>query len=365
MFCSDSNTVVEAVMESSKIVIKARFGEDIRRIAIDQNALESFKDLTKIMKKLFKTTSSLNIGYYDEENDLINIRSNLDLQTAVRASKDNVLRIVVEAVEEQGVRSFRSSMMDSSSPSRTDLLFSDMEFTLKLEQFITQTVCSKPFIDTLAEKLLPHILNPQPTPVKTNTEFDLSYLLMQSLPELDNNNIPIPVDPITTEATEDSEEENEPEDHVETPQLERHAEPESIPSVVETTTTTTTVESVVQEPVQQEPKEEEPESFVMVNPSASSKPKLPISLRSLLNLFKLSSGKRREANDDEEEEIQIDNLEETLIQLKEMGFTDRDTVVKTLKFHKRFQEGLNEVIEDLLLQHEEEENASEPTEVTE
>ncbi len=57
-------------------------------------------------------------------------------------------------------------------------------------------------------------------------------------------------------------------------------------------------------------------------------------------------------------------MEETLTQLKEMGFTDRDSVVKTLKFHKRFQEGLNEVVEDLLLQHEEEKKATEATDVS-
>ncbi len=92
-------------MESQKIVIKAKFGDDIRRIAIEQNALESFKDLKKILKKIFKTSSSFNIGYYDEESDLINIRSNLDLQTAIRASKDRVLRIVIEEVEEPEVGS--------------------------------------------------------------------------------------------------------------------------------------------------------------------------------------------------------------------------------------------------------------------
>jgi len=53
-----------------------------------------------------------------------------------------------------------------------------------------------------------------------------------------------------------------------------------------------------------------------------------------------------------EENIEIPNLEELLQQLHDMGFEDRDRNIRILKFHRRFREGLDETIEDLLSEKE-------------
>jgi len=379
MLCGDSEAVVEAViMENQKIIIKAKFAGDIRRITVDQGAL-TYKDLKKVLKKLFKpTSSSFNIGYYDEENDLINIRSDIDLQTALQCSKGNVLRVLIEAVEDS--KSEAISLIDSALPiSRTDNLFSDVEFTMKLEQFITQTVCSRPFINTLSEKLLPHLIeamnNPQPpSQVNSAQEFDLSSLLIQSVPQLmtnsassenlmsklteDNTIVTTPVGPerrvIPREIQFEEENREEDEESVDSEEQNEVASEELGTSVERTEE-----EAPKEEQHEERSSEEEIETFVPVNSNPIPNPKSPLSLRSVLNnLFKLS--RRHNPQVDKQEEEDIPNLEETLNQLFEMGFTDRDTLVKTLKFHKQFQEGLNEVIEDLLLQREEEKTESEP-----
>ncbi len=127
---------------------------------------------------------------------------------------------------------------------------------------------------------------------------------MQSLPPLQNTTT-ITANPIT-EVTEDILEE---EDKSEQPQ-------ELIPPAYtdvqfEQPPVDTTVERLAQEPTTEEStsaaKEEEPESFVIVRPTSPKKPSL--TLRSLLNLFKLSSGKRPEGgarqDDEDDEEIQV------------------------------------------------------------
>lgn len=57
-------------------------------------------------------------------------------------------------------------VMMSTLPSPADKLFSDVDFTMKLEQFLTQSVLGKPFLDALVIKLMPQILenikNPPP-----------------------------------------------------------------------------------------------------------------------------------------------------------------------------------------------------------
>jgi predicted transcriptional regulator len=53
---------------------------------------------------------------------------------------------------------------------------------------------------------------------------------------------------------------------------------------------------------------------------------------------------------DSDNKIDIANLEDMLKQLNEMGFTDRESNLKLVKFHNQFKEGLDEVVEALLTQ---------------
>lgn len=79
-------------------------------------------------------------------------------------------------------------------------------------------------------------------------------------------------------------------------------------------------------------------------------------VQSFLALFKPKKSSKENSQDEsdqsdtEEKKEAVEVPEETLKQLQDMGFEDREANVKTLKFHKKFNEGLDAVVEDLLQQ---------------
>jgi len=98
---------------------------------------------------------------------------------------------------------------------------------------------------------------------------------------------------------------------------------------------------------------EEPEQFVIVDnkPEVKKETPTPI-LNSFLSLFKSSQKKTpRPQEIDNLDNVQIPNLEDLLNQLDAMGFTDKEQNIKVLRFHKKFNEGLDEVVEELLHQN--------------
>ncbi len=82
-------------------------------------------------------------------------------------------------------------------------------------------------------------------------------------------------------------------------------------------------------------------------------------VQSFLALFKPKKSSKENSRDEsdqsdveekKEDKEAVEIPEETLKQLQDMGFEDREANVKTLKFHKKFNEGLDAVVEDLLQQ---------------
>jgi len=382
--------------QKKKITIKAVHNGDIRRIAIDDNL--GFKDLKKLLKKLFKPAYSFNISYQDEENDLINIKSDLDLQTAVLHSRKDMLRITMEATQDSLVLSsnMTNDNIDESRNESSELSNSRIpllgrrdevpirhstneitsDFQSQVEDLVMQTVTSKPVLDAIAQALLPQIIQAlRETPSSaesiattnnSNKEFGLRSLLnMEPILTQTGQTIAKSLSESTTSSSLTSsipqnevQEEQALEDTDTLTAPDNQLSNESSESLVSSSLKET------QEDTKEDEKEDQIEPFVIVDKTASSKPKSDSNsaLRSLLALFKISPRNRRvdsEPTDNnnnannEEETVEIPNLEETLSQLADMGFSDRDANVKLLRFHKKYNEGVDEVIEDLLLQMQE------------
>lgn len=80
-------------------VLKIQLGQDIRRLSMDQ--LPAFDELKHLIRSMFDVLSSLefNITYKDEDEDLIGIKSDLDLQEARSLlQRDHNLRLFVVPV---------------------------------------------------------------------------------------------------------------------------------------------------------------------------------------------------------------------------------------------------------------------------
>jgi len=155
--------------------------------------------------------------------------------------------------------------------------------------------------------------------------------------------------PEINEATELEEEEMPAEPEEEPQFLPIEPEPiESLPEPVESLSEAAPEEEPV---VDQEESTEvdEPEQFVIVSKSPE-KNSSPI-LNSFLSLFKPNQKKTPPKPQEVEiDDAPIPNLDELLSQLESMGFTDKEQNIKVLRFHRKFNEGMDEVIEELLSQ---------------
>lgn len=72
-------------------IIKLQFGNDVRRIRLEENQEINFSDLLKLTKETFTEISSLDnfiFKYRDIDNDIVTVTSDLELQEAFRVAKD-------------------------------------------------------------------------------------------------------------------------------------------------------------------------------------------------------------------------------------------------------------------------------------
>jgi hypothetical protein len=211
-----------------------------------------------------------------------------------------------------------------------------------------QTVTSQPVLDAIAQALLPQILqalrsgsSTTTTDVKPVDSLVVESVHVQTSPSVSHDS--------SIEASEE-----QPEEKVEPLDASDEREEEEEEEVEDKEDTVRDSKSVEEVPEESEENEEykDPEPLVIDRP-----PKANSALRSLLSLFKISPKNRRieeEPNENvEEEEVEIPNLEDSLKQLADMGFSDRESNIKLLRFHKKYNEGVDEVIEDLLMQMQE------------
>lgn len=81
---------------NGKIIIKAQYNEDIRRIPILNDEL-TYDELIIMMQRLFKLqpTDEVNVKYRDEDNDFISIVDDNDLSFAIQCSRILKLKLFV------------------------------------------------------------------------------------------------------------------------------------------------------------------------------------------------------------------------------------------------------------------------------
>jgi len=80
----------------SKIILKAKFGEDIRRVSLDLPI--NIKQLFGIIQEIFQNLEGrYTVKYLDEDNDYISLSSDIELREAVNVAKQqgNVLRLFI------------------------------------------------------------------------------------------------------------------------------------------------------------------------------------------------------------------------------------------------------------------------------
>lgn len=83
---------------NGKIIIKAEYGNDIRKIPILNDEI-TYDELILMMQRLFKlqSTDEIEIKYRDEDNDLISIVDGNDLSFAIQCSRLLKLKLFVNS----------------------------------------------------------------------------------------------------------------------------------------------------------------------------------------------------------------------------------------------------------------------------
>eukprot|EP00088_Acartia_fossae_P042782 TRINITY_DN4499_c0_g1_i9.p1 TRINITY_DN4499_c0_g1~~TRINITY_DN4499_c0_g1_i9.p1 ORF type:complete len:550 (-),score=166.60 TRINITY_DN4499_c0_g1_i9:186-1793(-) len=93
---------------SGKLIIKASYGEDIRRIPIHNDDL-TFDELVLMMQRVFKgildPDEEILLKYKDEDGDLITITDNSDLSFAIQYCR--VLRLTIITSQKQNENNFK------------------------------------------------------------------------------------------------------------------------------------------------------------------------------------------------------------------------------------------------------------------
>eukprot|EP00027_Filamoeba_sp_ATCC50430_P006748 CAMPEP_0168555988 /NCGR_PEP_ID=MMETSP0413-20121227/8639_1 /TAXON_ID=136452 /ORGANISM="Filamoeba nolandi, Strain NC-AS-23-1" /LENGTH=355 /DNA_ID=CAMNT_0008586897 /DNA_START=140 /DNA_END=1204 /DNA_ORIENTATION=+ len=340
-------------------IIKLVFADDIRRFALEKEA--NLDTIEKLVGSTFNLQpNEFNLNYIDEDNDKVSISTDEELEEAFQQANGQPLKINVQKlpgkVQDNAAKDFlRSSRSVASElakplnnsppsspprpkspileavekplpvlplvqPSLSPLiaLLSKQETQAELTELVVSTIQSPHFSDWLMNKdIIPQFLSlmvevakeKQPNLKKKEPVKAASAPILEPVKPAFNANGSVSIEEdkqqINNKIEEKSENENE----------NKPAEEQGF--VV-----------VKKEPVilgEEEPVVEQPKEGLV---------------HSLLSIFK-----PKKENEDE-----IPNQEELLKKLADMGFTDKEANIKTLRFHKKYNEGLDEVVEDLLLQ---------------
>jgi len=173
------------------LVIKAYFGEEIRRLTLEKDP-ENFRELVRIIKQLFKNfhRHTYQMKYLDEEQELITLSQDLDLNEALRVvakNPDRILRLYFKEIPKQEetkeleIPSKANEMLRHASEF-VDGLVSNFEKIEIMEQL-------HKFFEKLFEKQAPPPQNAILEPPKVNEnvedEFDVPELIESNEPEVE------------------------------------------------------------------------------------------------------------------------------------------------------------------------------------
>jgi len=369
------------------VVIKVTYGPDLRRLTFEDGL--NWQEVSERLKKMFNlplTYAGLNIFHVSEEGIIAPISNDKQFQEYVRNANDSnskILRLTIRSfasetkVSEPIMLETKSSILKEEE--RTSIL-DRPDIRSQLQTIILETVQSKPFIDTIAQKLNLYIEStkneiaetyPQSPVLETFPQLDLEELdaLKRSLAEYDQVSLQVKekeeekqeeeeVEEKQAEQEEQSREEQKPKEEEQKPKEEEYKPKE---------------EEYKPKEEEYKPKEQEFEQkdlandvensdlFVVLKPHEEKQEGLSISpLRSVLSFFK--SFKKDQSKEVEEKTIPQEKLDEMNKQLNDMGFHDYEANMKALRFHYKYNEGLDAVIEDLLSQKTEQEELEESEE---
>lgn len=336
------------------LIVKTEYNGDIRRFAVPHSSYNV---------KYIRTTASLlyqlspeNVAMWGVVNTSeIPISTDEDLHNSVQLtpSSGNIVRLIIQNIpsksskeveEDEDETTFDSTKEEvpqhkvtELSDEMVDKLMDHPKVKSKIQEMVISTLGDKKTISKLSKKLNKRKKSKRASQIEeVAPESEPTIEEPSSLSSSDNvESQPEVSPPVEQESEESSKEEEVVED--------QKSEVEVGQFVV--------LENV--EPPKRELKFSEAIEAKLEALSSS-----PI-IQSFLALFK---PKPKQNNSDESannsdsesvpktEEETAEVPEETLKQLQDMGFDDREANLKTLKFHKKYNEGLDAVVEDLLQQ---------------
>jgi len=302
------------------VVVKISFGKDLRRITVENDA--SLREVTDHIKTLFNLPLSfcrLILIHIKEDDSKEVISNDKQFQQAIITANDSrnkILRLEIQSAKPE-VQPIPLSPLQKEK----DVLLDNPDVRAQLETIILETVQSKPFIDTIIQKFFEQTKESQPS----IEEKQVQSVVVEAIPQVLSN-------------------------------LQKEVEKapiESIKEIPKQIDEVPKIEKVVQQEQNIEEKkviEAQEDSFVLV-PDQPEENRIesgtsPL-VRSFLSIFK--SFKKEEPKQPQQKMIPKEKLEEMLKQLRDMGFTDDEVNMKALHFHYKFNEGLDAVIEDLLI----------------
>jgi len=151
----------------SNIVIKIKFGEDLRRVSLARTP--SFEELSSIVKQLFGVSYDLLLKYEDDEKDLVTVTSDAELQEAFAIAAthfSNLLRLFASE-KNKGPDSFKGKAPEQPKQQNQAGVppnpFANLFGCEGLGQFL-----NNPNLQELAQQLIPGL---------TSGQFDLSEVI--------------------------------------------------------------------------------------------------------------------------------------------------------------------------------------------
>lgn len=353
------------------IVVKSECYGDIRRFTLPEQA--TFFQLKEIISNLYHL-EEFTILHKNQSLEIVLLKTEEDFQKALKQNQQPIFRLQVVKIDplmvsqisetkEQGPIPIKQSIpletvqsVPEKQVSRTEISF-DRE---TLKKIVTEVVTSDPFIDLLIDRITPQLKK-----INSSQEIQSPPQDIQSPPQeiqspfQERKEYPEIKPKETRPQKIESLGMNDQED-INVPPKEISLFDSLIDSIPQATTEITKVlEGILQIDEKPEVKiDNKPEKMDKPHESSASPTSVEkdsevlAPFKSFLSIFNKSFHKEPSPKVVKEEEP-LPNQEELLTKLHSMGFTNREANLKALRFHKNYNEGLDEVVEDLLQQSQE------------
>jgi hypothetical protein len=293
------------------------------------------------------------ICYFDEEGDSVTFSNEEEFIQAVgqtRTTHQQSMRLFLHlSTPTTGVSDLKEkssteaeSLLPSSAKKATKIretkIIDTPELEKQVEALVVQTLTSKSFIDSVVKSLVPQLINLLKENAKEKEEMETPSSGEREQVGYDKKLIEetpaVILEQVSAETpSEEATQEVKADDGETTGKNKDDGE-----KVNAQETNASNEESKAED------------NFVMVKDTqAPHESSVPL-VRSFLSLFRGLKKEEPHVQQQQQQEPEEPIPDELLQRLADMGFTDKEANLKTLRFHKKFNEGLDEVIEDLLVQ---------------